>query len=240
MSTLNWRKGCGRKLNVENIGEWSAFLKYLGAMVIILILVGLGYWLVIAPNAQAYEKGVSQEKILRNQFEEQQQEVAHLHAYRQKRVILQHRFGEMQKQLSKQHEMPGLLADISKIGVQSGLTFELFAPQPEVAHDFYRKLPIQLVVVGNYHQFAKFVSRIALMKRIVTLHDFEIRPYPAEAERADLSLAQQSLKNQTELLRMTMVVKVYWVRQGVGTEERIFAKESIGLSLQCLSIFGGG
>src|SRR3990167_1882159 len=228
MSTLNWRKGCGRKLNVENIGEWSAFLKYLGAMVIILILVGLGYWLVIAPNAQAYEKGVSQEKILRNQFEEQQQEVAHLHAYRQKRVILQHRFGEMQKQLSKQNEMPGLLADISKIGISSGLTFELFAPQPEVAHDFYRALPIHLVVVGNYHQFAQFVGRIALMKRIVTLHDFEIRPYTTEAEPASLSPAQALSTNQSELLMMTLLVRIYWIQQNVSTEARVFTKKVLG------------
>ena len=78
------------------------------------------------------------------------------------------------RQLPAKNEMPGLLEEISKTGVASGLKFELFAPQAEVKHDFYIELPIKITVVGTYMQLALFLSRVAQMHRIVTLHEFSI------------------------------------------------------------------
>lgn len=84
------------------------------------------------------------------------------------------RFGAMLRQLPAQNEMPGLLEEISKTGIASGLRFELFAPQAEVAHDFYIELPINIRIVGTYMQIALFLSRVAEMSRIVTLHEFSV------------------------------------------------------------------
>lgn len=80
--------------------------------------------------------------------------------------------------------MPGLLEEISKTGVASGLRFDLFAPQPEVVHDFYVELPIKIAVVGTYFQLAMFISRVAQMNRIVTLHDFTIEGVSSKDQKA--------------------------------------------------------
>lgn len=214
MNTLSFGE-----LNFENIGEWPIVLKYVSLVVLMLLLVGLGYWLVIKPNSRDYDALVSQEKSLRKQLEDQQREAAHLHDYRQQLLVMQHHFSKIRKQLSKHSEILGLLADISKTGINSGLTFELFAPQSEISHDFYNELPINLVVIGNYQQLAVFVSQIAQMSRIVTLHNFEITPYAVDPKYSDSPMTPKSSEIKAGLLSMIMVVKVYWVGDGDGIRE---------------------
>ena len=97
---------------------------------------------------------------------------------------------------------PNLLEDISKTGTASGLTFELFAPMPEVLHDFYIEVPIKIGVVGNYHQFAVFLSRVAQMSRIVTLHDLVVQGVSSEKQKT----------SPTGLLSMQMTAKIYRYR----------------------------
>jgi type IV pilus assembly protein PilO len=87
--------------------------------------------------------------------------------------------------------MPGMLEDISKTGIASGLTFTLFAPMPEVPHDFYIELPIKIVVSGNYQQFAVFLSRIGQMNRIITLHDFALDDVKSKTNNTDGLLSMQ-------------------------------------------------
>ena len=120
------------------------------------------------------------------------------------------RFGNMLKQLPTQNEMPGLLEDISKTGIASGLVFELFAPLPEVLHDFYIELPIKTVMVGNYHQFAIFLSRVAQMSRIVTLHDFTIERWASDNGKPKDTLDHQDTSG--DQLRMEMTIKIYRYR----------------------------
>lgn len=151
---------------------------------------------------EQYESLKQQEAPLKARFELKQHQASNLHAYQNQMKIMQERFGHMLKQLPAQNEMPGLLEDISKTGVASGLTFELFAPLPEVSHDFYIELPIKIAVVGHYHQLAVFVSRVAQMKRIVTIHDFVIEP-----------VASEQRKNETgNQLVMKMTAKIYRYR----------------------------
>jgi type IV pilus assembly protein PilO len=115
-----------------------------------------------------------QEVSLKTDFENKQHQAANLQAYRNQLELMNARFGAMLKQLPAKNEMPGLLEEISKTGVASGLKFELFAPQPEIKHDFYVELPIKISVIGTYMQLAMFLSRVAEMSRIVTLHEFTI------------------------------------------------------------------
>jgi type IV pilus assembly protein PilO len=117
-------------------------------------------------------------------------------------VLMEERFGDMLKQLPTQNEMPGMLEDISKTGIASGLTFTLFAPMPEVPHDFYIELPIKIVVAGNYQQFAVFLSRIGQMSRIITLHDFSL----------DEAKAEKDTKASDGLISMQLTAKIYRYR----------------------------
>ena len=82
----------------------------------------------------------------------------------------------MLRQLPNRTEVADLLVDVSQTGLAAGLEFELFKPQGEVPKDFYAELPIKLRVVGNYHEFGEFVSGLAALPRIVTVHDVKIKP----------------------------------------------------------------
>jgi len=162
------------ELNFENVGQWPIPIKAGVLIGLSLLIIALGYWLIIQDSFAKYDRLKTQEKTLKEDFESKQRRVINLVEYRQQLKDLNDHFNLMLKKLPAKNEMPGLLEEISKTGVTSGLKFELFAPQPEVPHDFYVELPIKIAVVGSYFQLAKFLSRVAEMNRIVTLHEFSI------------------------------------------------------------------
>lgn len=190
------------QLTLENIGQWPLLVKYFLLALLLLVVPGIGYWIVIKPNFEKYDTLRTQEVTLKVIFENKQQQTANLNMYKNQLQIMNERFAQMIKQLPVQTEMPAMLEDISKTGVASGLAFELFAPMPEIAHDFYYELPINITVIGNYHQFALFLSRIVEMSRIVTLHDFDIVAAPDD----------KTLLYSRDLLRMKIMAKIYRYR----------------------------
>ena len=162
------------ELTLENLGQWPLVVKICILAGVSILIIALGYWLIIQDNFTQFDQLQAQEATLKTDFESKQRQLINLPAYRQQLQIMMERFTQMLKQLPEKNQMPGLLETISKTGVASGLRFELFAPQPEVMHDFYIELPIKISVVGTYFQLAMFISRVAEMDRIVTLHDFSI------------------------------------------------------------------
>ncbi|KTC76120.1 Tfp pilus assembly protein PilO [Legionella birminghamensis] len=187
------------ELTLENAGQWPPMVKYIVAGILAMLVIGLGYWLIIKSYFEEYDSLKTTQTALKTEFEQKQRQAANLQAYRTQMQVMTARFGKMLKQLPAQNEMPGLLEDISKTGISSGLTFELFAPAPEVVHDFYIEVPINIVVIGNYHQLAVFLSRVAQMSRIVTLHDFEINTVKEEKQKTASG----------DLLEMKLTAKIY-------------------------------
>jgi type IV pilus assembly protein PilO len=111
---------------------------------------------------------------LRKVFEEKAFEAANLEAYRQQLAEIEKSFGALLSQLPSDTEVPGLLEDITEIGYGSSLEIDSITLQPEQADEFYVELPIKIVAKGGYHDFASFVSGVAALPRIVTLHDYSI------------------------------------------------------------------
>ena len=170
MNTVNLSE-----LTLENIGQWPLPIKIGVIIGVSILIVALGYWLIIKGNFAQFATLQAKEVTLKSDFESKEHQASNLQAYRNQLQIMNERFGAMLKQLPAKNEMPGLLEEISKTGVAVGLKFELFAPQPEVKHDFYYELPIKIAVEGTYLQLALFMSRVAEMNRIVTLHEFSIQ-----------------------------------------------------------------
>ena len=139
-----------------------------------LLIIALGYWLIIQESFIQYHTLKEQESSLKLEFERKQRQLYPLIAYRIQLQTLKERFALALTQFPKKNEMPGLIEKISRAAVISGLKFELFALQPETIRDFYVELPIKISVRGTYFQLAMFISRIAGMTCIVTLHDFSI------------------------------------------------------------------
>lgn len=162
------------ELSLNNVGQWPIAVKLGSIIGLGILVIGLGYWFLIQSIFEQLDGLQVQETSLKTDFESKQQQAVNLQAYRNQLALMNERFGTMLKQLPAKNEMPGLLEEISKTGVAAGLKFELFAPQPEIKHDFYVELPIKMTVVGTYMQLAVFLSRVAEMNRIVTLHEFSI------------------------------------------------------------------
>jgi type IV pilus assembly protein PilO len=199
------------ELSFDNVGQWPKPIKYSLVIFLSVMINALGYWLIVKSSFDDYSNLQAQEITLKKDFELKQHQASNLQAYRMQMREMKDRFGAMLKQLPTQNEMPGLLEDISKTGIASGLSFQLFAPMPEVLHDFYIEVPIKIIVVGNYHQFAVFLSRIAEMSRIVTLHDFVISRNESAANK-QTKLTEEQLANAGELLTMEITAKIYRYR----------------------------
>lgn len=167
------------ELDLSNIGDWPALVKLL-LILILCGLVGAGwYFLDTEDQYKALKQVENTEQDLRQDFEDKQSKAANLEAYRAQLAEMQESFGAMLRQLPNRTEVADLLVDVSQTGLAAGLEFELFQPQGEVPKDFYAELPIKIRVIGNYHEFGEFVSGLAALPRIVTIHDVQIMPRPS-------------------------------------------------------------
>lgn len=162
------------ELELNNIGEWPPIAK---AVLIAMgsALVGFGwYYFVTNDQLDRLERTQQKESELRQGFEQKQRKAANLDGYRAQLVEMEESFGTLLRQLPDQTEVASLLVDVSQTGLAAGLEFELFQPAGETNKDFYAELPIRVRVAGRYHQFATFVSGLAALPRIVTVHNIEI------------------------------------------------------------------
>ncbi len=163
-------------LDLDNIGDWPAAIKFL-LVLILCIGVGVGwYYFNTEDQLLSLEKVEKKELVLRKEFERKQAKAVNLERYKKQLEEMHESFGAMLRQLPNKTEIADLLVDVSQTGLAAGLEFELFDPQAEIQKEFYAEFPIKMRVVGNYHEFGEFVSGIAALPRIVTIHDVKIKP----------------------------------------------------------------
>ncbi len=166
-----------KTLDANDIGRWPfAFRAGVIAIVFVLVL-GLGvYWTIIEDKAPQLTRVQEEEKTLRVTFENKQRKAANYDAYKAQLAQMEQSFGTMLRQLPGKTEIPSLIVDISQTGLAAGLKEKLFQPQGEITRDFYAEKPITISLSGGYHEIANFVSGVASLPRIVTLHDINITP----------------------------------------------------------------
>ena len=166
-----------KQLDFKDIGRWPLLFRMLGVAVVLVVVSTLLVWyFVLSDNGNLPElrKAEAEQKTLWATFDEKQRKAANLEAYRQQIAEIERTFGAMLRQLPGKTEVPSLLVDISQTGLAAGLQERLFQPGSETQKDFYAELPIKIQLTGGYHEFGLFVSGIAALPRIVTLHDIEI------------------------------------------------------------------
>ena len=166
-----------RALDPRDPGRWPLAVRGFFVALVFVVCAGFaGYMLVWNQDRPVLQKAEADERDLRGQFENKQQRAANLDAYRAQLGEMERSFGAMLRQLPGKTEVPNLLVDISQTGLAAGLQEKLFQPGSEKSNGFYAELPIKIKLVGTYHQFGNFVSGIAALPRIVTLHDIQITP----------------------------------------------------------------
>ncbi len=178
-----------KKLDPKDIGRWPLLFRALAVGAIFLVLTAaLIYFVPLRNQMPDLDHAREQEADLLRTFDERQRKAANFEAYKVQLKEMERSFGAMLRQLPGRTEVPSLLVDISQVGLSSGLTEKLFQPAPEVRKDFYAELPIKIRLTGSYHQFGSFVSGIAALPRIVTLHDISIAPETKDAGADRLTL----------------------------------------------------
>ncbi len=193
-SLASLRKIDFNDLDLNNIGSWPAAVKVIAGIIAVVLVLALGYNFHLKDLQASLDQQRMEEESLKEQFSTKAFQAANLEAYRDQMKEAEVSFGALLKQLPSDTEVPGLLEDITRIGLDSGLEFEEIKLLPEVTQPFYIELPIQIKVVGGYHDLATFVSGVASQPRIVTLHDFELVP---------------AAEGSTSKLRMSILAKTY-------------------------------
>ena len=164
-----------RQLDPRDVGRWPFLFRALGIAVVFTVTTGvLIYYFVSRGNFEELRTAEAEQQSLWQTFDQKQGKAANLEAYRQQLAEIERTFGAMLRQLPGRTEVPSLLVDISQTGLAAGLQERLFQPGSELRKDFYAELPIKIQLSGGYHEFGQFVSGIAALPRIVTLHDIEI------------------------------------------------------------------
>ena len=166
-----------QRLDPKDVGRWPLLFRVLAIVAIFLVLTtAFIYFIPIRNQMPDLERAQNEEKELIHTFDERQKKAANFEAYKVQLKEMERSFGAMLRQLPGRTEVPSLLVDISQTGLAAGLQEKLFQPAAEVRKDFYAELPIRIRLTGSYHQFGSFVSGIAALPRIVTLHDIAITP----------------------------------------------------------------
>ncbi len=178
-----------RQLDPKDVGRWPGIFRVLAIGLIFLVLSAVFIYLLPFSNQMPdLERARNEEVQLLNTFDERQLMAANFEAYKAQLTDMQRSFGAMLRQLPGRTEVPSLLVDISQTGLGAGLQEKLFQPAPELRKDFYAELPIKIRLTGSFHQFGSFVSGIASLPRIVTLHDISIVPETKDATGDHLTL----------------------------------------------------
>lgn len=178
-----------KSLDFNDIGRWPFLFRAAAVALTFVIATGAGvYWFVYEEKVPVLEQAQEQEVDLRVIFEEKQRKASNFAAYQEQLAEIERSFGAMLRQLPGKTEIPNLLVDISQTGLAAGLKEKLFQPMDEVRKDFYAEKPIKIRLDGGFHEFGSFVSDIAGLPRIVTIHDIAIRPIGKEGDYDDLVL----------------------------------------------------
>lgn len=162
-------------LDLDNIGSWPLAAKIVVWGVALVAVLVLGYFYHVQGLQISLQKSVAQEEALKQEFERKAFKAANLEAYKKQMLDMEETFGALVSQLPSATEVPGLLEDITNKGMLNGLEFDSIALQQEITREFYIELPIMIVGSGSYHDLGAFISGMAGLPRIVTLHDFVIR-----------------------------------------------------------------
>ena len=167
-----------RNLDFNNAGSWPIQVK-IGACVLLgLLIVGAVWYFVVSDKRVVLEQREQTERDLKKDFETKQGRAANLEPLKQQLAQMEVMLQQMLRQLPSKNEMPDLIVDVSQTALASGITNELFQPGAETRREFYAEKPIELRMVGTYHQFGAFVSGVASLPRVVimTMHDISLTP----------------------------------------------------------------
>jgi len=184
-----------RSLDPRDPGRWPLVVHVAAvALAFVVLSIGFTYLFVYNDMSTQLDRERTEERGLRTEFKTKHAKAVNLVVYKQQLQDIERSFGALLRQLPGKTEVPSLLVDISQTGQSAGLSQKLFQPQPEVKKDFYAEQPIKIRLTGSYHQFGEFVSGIAALPRIVTLHDIDIKTDGRDYDQLQLDVTAKTYR----------------------------------------------
>lgn len=181
------------RIDPKNMGSLPPPVKAVLLGIMLVFLVGAGYWFMWKPSLEELDLAKAKEFQLRETFLSKKKEAINLPAYKQQMVDIERTFGSLLRQLPNKSQMDGLLTDINQVGLERGLEFELFKPGQEKRSEFYAEMPISIRVTGGYFDLGAFAVGISKLSRIVTLNDLKIVPIAATKDGQDARLSVEAV-----------------------------------------------
>lgn len=166
-------------LNLSDLAQASNTVKGVIAGLLFVAIVAAGYYMAWSPALDELNAAKADEVKLRDSYTSKKRQAIHLEAYKQRLADTEKALSALLKQLPNKSEMDNLLTDVNQIGVGRGLEFDLFRPGAEAKADFYATLPVSIRVNGGYHDLGNFISDIAKLSRVVTIHNISLAPTPS-------------------------------------------------------------
>jgi type IV pilus assembly protein PilO len=185
-------------LDFDNVGSWPPPIKILIRVLLLVLVVVAGYYYHVEDLQLALAAAEAKEVDLKKDFETKAFQAANLNAYRQQMAEMEESFGAMVNQLPSDTEVPGLLEDITNKGLLNGLEIAAIDLQTEKESEFYVELPIEIVASGSYHDLGAFISGMAGLPRIVTLHDFQINTNSDNSHFLDIKILAKTYRYKDE------------------------------------------
>jgi type IV pilus assembly protein PilO len=192
------------ELTMENLGSWPLGAKVGIIIFLFVVIFSSGGYFLVKPQFALLEQKQKEQLELQMVFEDKAAQAAVLPIYQQQIVQMRHLFKAMLDQLPSSAEIPDLVENISKMGVANGLEFELIRPDTEKKTEFYIELPIQMTVLGDYHQLSAFISNLAGLERIVTIGNFSI-----EQKKDKKKVTNTTSRTVAEALLMRLTASTY-------------------------------
>lgn len=163
-----------RRLNPNDVGTWPLLPKVVILLCLFFLLLAAGWYFVWQDQMDALESKRNEEIRLKEDYLNKKRQAVNLDLHKQQLNEIDRSFGALLKQLPNKAEVESLLVEINQSGMGRGLQFELFKPGPELVKDFYAELPINVRLIGSYHDFGAFAGDIGRLSRIVTLNNLAI------------------------------------------------------------------
>lgn len=185
-------------LDFDNVGSWPFPIKLLIWVVVLVGVLAAGYYYHIEDMQVKLASEQKKEEQLKKDFEKKAFQAANLDAYRQQLAEMEETFGALVSQLPSDTEVPGLLEDITNKGLLNGLAISTIDLKAERAREFYVELPIAIVATGSYHDLGAFVSGLAGLPRIVTLHDFKLSAPKGDPNNLSMSITAKTYRYKDE------------------------------------------
>jgi len=181
-------------LDFNESGEWPFAIKAIAIALLCIVVWGGGYYYIIKDKELVLATEEQKEVTLKTSLEVKYAKAVNLEAYKKQMKEMKVVFSSMLQQLPRKSEVADLLIDISRSGLVNGLEFQLFKPGGENPVDFYAELPIQMTVVGTFHQFGEFVSAVASLPRIVTMHDLTLTPLDKDTDKMTMNITAKTYR----------------------------------------------